>query len=116
MKLIIQIPCFNEAENLPETLVALPRQIEGRGECRCPPLAGGGEEDLADRQNRIENFMGPPEGSKSAYLPIWDPCSTSRLSYKRPAAFTGDFLLYCAGVSHYCTKADESIILYHSLP
>lgn len=29
MKLIIQIPCYNEAENLPETLVALPRQIDG---------------------------------------------------------------------------------------
>lgn len=28
-KLIIQIPCFNEAENLPETLVALPRRIAG---------------------------------------------------------------------------------------
>ncbi|WP_088307592.1 glycosyltransferase family 2 protein [Novosphingobium sp. B 225] len=28
-KLIIQIPCFNEAENLPETLVALPRRIPG---------------------------------------------------------------------------------------
>ena len=28
-KLIIQIPCYNEAENLPETLVALPRRIEG---------------------------------------------------------------------------------------
>lgn len=29
MKLIIQIPCLNEAENLPETLLALPRKIEG---------------------------------------------------------------------------------------
>jgi glycosyltransferase involved in cell wall biosynthesis len=29
MKLIIQIPCYNEAESLPETLVALPRQIDG---------------------------------------------------------------------------------------
>lgn len=29
MKLIIQIPCFNEAETLPETIRALPRQIEG---------------------------------------------------------------------------------------
>lgn len=28
-KLIIQIPCFNEAENLPETLAALPRHIPG---------------------------------------------------------------------------------------
>lgn len=29
MKLIIQIPCYNEAGSLPETLVALPRQIDG---------------------------------------------------------------------------------------
>ena len=29
MKLIIQIPCFNEEETLPITLAALPRQLEG---------------------------------------------------------------------------------------
>lgn len=29
MKLIIQIPCYNEAETLPSTLCLLPRQIEG---------------------------------------------------------------------------------------
>ena len=29
MKLVIQIPCLNEAEDLPATLAALPRQIEG---------------------------------------------------------------------------------------
>lgn len=29
MKLVIQIPCYNEAENLPETLLALPRRIDG---------------------------------------------------------------------------------------
>jgi glycosyltransferase involved in cell wall biosynthesis len=29
MKLIIQIPCWNEAETLPATLAALPRQVEG---------------------------------------------------------------------------------------
>ncbi len=29
MKLIIQIPCYNEAESLPETLLALPREIAG---------------------------------------------------------------------------------------
>jgi glycosyltransferase involved in cell wall biosynthesis len=28
-KLIIQIPCFNEAESLPETLIALPRRLPG---------------------------------------------------------------------------------------
>ena len=29
MKLVIQIPCFNEGEHLPETLAALPRAIDG---------------------------------------------------------------------------------------
>ena len=29
MKLIIQIPCYNEAETLPETLADLPRHIDG---------------------------------------------------------------------------------------
>ncbi|MCW3019824.1 MAG: glycosyltransferase family 2 protein, partial [Solirubrobacterales bacterium] len=29
MKLIIQIPCFNEAEQLPQTLADLPRAIDG---------------------------------------------------------------------------------------
>ena len=29
MKLIIQIPCFNEAEQLPQTLADLPREVAG---------------------------------------------------------------------------------------
>src|SRR5919108_664793 len=29
MKLIIQIPCFNEAQQLPQTLADLPRDVEG---------------------------------------------------------------------------------------
>ena len=29
MKLIVQIPCYNEEKTLPETVRAIPRQIEG---------------------------------------------------------------------------------------
>ena len=29
MRLVIQIPCLNEAETLPETLADLPREVEG---------------------------------------------------------------------------------------
>src|SRR6478735_8595293 len=29
MKLIIQIPCFNEAQQLPQTLADLPREVDG---------------------------------------------------------------------------------------
>ena len=32
MKLIIQIPCYNEEQNLEKTLKALPKHIEGIGE------------------------------------------------------------------------------------
>ena len=41
--LIIQIPCFNEAETLGVTLAALPRRVEGfmsgfSGQVMSPPL------------------------------------------------------------------------------
>lgn len=29
MKVIIQIPCFNEAQTLPQTVAALPRSLTG---------------------------------------------------------------------------------------
>ncbi|HKN41627.1 MAG TPA: glycosyltransferase family 2 protein, partial [Sphingomicrobium sp.] len=29
MKLVIQIPCYNEGDHLPETVAALPRTIDG---------------------------------------------------------------------------------------
>ncbi len=29
MKLIIQIPCYNEADQLPQTLADLPREVDG---------------------------------------------------------------------------------------
>src|SRR4051812_14175321 len=29
LKLVIQIPCYNEEDSLPETLAALPRAVEG---------------------------------------------------------------------------------------
>ena len=29
MKLIIQLPCFNEEENLPKTIADLPKEVEG---------------------------------------------------------------------------------------
>ena len=32
MKLVIQIPCFNEEETLPKAVDALPRQVEGFSE------------------------------------------------------------------------------------
>lgn len=44
-KLIIQIPCLNEAGSLPETLVALPRRIEGIDEIEVLVIDDGSSDD-----------------------------------------------------------------------
>jgi glycosyltransferase involved in cell wall biosynthesis len=47
LKLIIQIPCFNEAETLPIALGALPRQIAGFGEVEWLIIDDGSNDDTA---------------------------------------------------------------------
>jgi glycosyltransferase involved in cell wall biosynthesis len=46
-KLIIQIPCFNEAENLPATLAALPRRIPGIDEIEILVIDDGSHDGTA---------------------------------------------------------------------
>ena len=41
MKLIIQIPCLNEEETLPETLADLPRNVEGFDEIEWQVIPDG---------------------------------------------------------------------------
>ncbi len=53
MKLIIQIPCFNEAENLPETLVALPRQIDGIDAIEFLVVDDGSRDNTSDVARRF---------------------------------------------------------------
>ncbi len=47
MKLIIQIPCFNEAESLPQTLAALPRAIPGISTIELLVIDDGSSDDTA---------------------------------------------------------------------
>lgn len=46
-KLIIQIPCLNEAEHLPDTLAALPNKIEGVDEIEVLVIDDGSSDDTA---------------------------------------------------------------------
>ncbi|MBN1356411.1 glycosyltransferase family 2 protein [bacterium] len=48
MKLIIQIPCFNEAETLPETIRALPDSIEGVDSIELLVIDDGSTDGTAD--------------------------------------------------------------------
>ena len=47
MKLIIQIPCYNEADTLPETLAALPREIPGVDVIETLVIDDGSTDDTA---------------------------------------------------------------------
>lgn len=47
VKLIIQIPCYNEAETLPQTLADLPRQIEGIDVIETLVIDDGSEDETA---------------------------------------------------------------------
>ena len=53
MKLIIQIPCYNEAESLPETLVALPRQIDGIDSIEILVIDDGSKDNTSDVARRF---------------------------------------------------------------
>ena len=51
-KLIIQIPCLNEAGALPETLASLPRQIDGIAAIELLVIDDGSSDDTAEVARR----------------------------------------------------------------
>ena len=51
-KLIIQIPCLNEADSLPDTLAALPRQIPGIDSIEVLVIDDGSSDGTADVAQR----------------------------------------------------------------
>lgn len=52
-KLIIQIPCLNEAEHLPDTFAALPRQIDGISEIEVLVIDDGSSDGTAGVARRL---------------------------------------------------------------
>jgi len=48
MKLIIQIPCYNEALTLPETLSHLPKKIDGIDQIEYLVIDDGSQDNTAD--------------------------------------------------------------------
>ena len=71
MKLIIQIPCFNEEATLPGTLADLPREVEG-----------------IDRSSGSSSTTGRPTApSRSRASTVWTTSSASRTTraWRRPS-------------------------------
>lgn len=59
MKLIIQIPCFNEEENLGTTLLALPKTVAGIDEIQVLVIDDGSTDKTVEvaRAHGVENFV-----------------------------------------------------------
>lgn len=69
MKLIIQIPCFNEEETLKTTLSALPKTIAGIDEIQVLVIDDGSTDKTIKvaRENGVENFVIIPNNSGLAH-------------------------------------------------
>lgn len=59
MKLIVQIPCYNEAETLPATLADIPRQVEGIDEVEVLVVDDGSTDNSAEvaRQHGADHIV-----------------------------------------------------------
>jgi glycosyltransferase involved in cell wall biosynthesis len=68
VKLIIQIPCYNEAEVLPETVAALPRQIPGIDEIEILIIDDGSTDNTVEvaRSLGIDHIISQPRNLRLA--------------------------------------------------
>jgi glycosyltransferase involved in cell wall biosynthesis len=69
MKLIIQIPCFNEAETLPLTIADLPRQVPGFDAVEFLVIDDGSTDGTADvaREHGVDHILQLPQNRGLAY-------------------------------------------------
>lgn len=78
MKLIIQIPCYNESETLPATLADLPRQIDGIESIAVLVVDDGSEDGTAEvaRREGAHYIVRFPRnrGLSAAYMAGLDAC------------------------------------------
>ena len=78
MKLVIQIPCLNEEEVLPETLAALPRQVPGFDVVEWLIIDDGSSDDTVNvaRQNGVDHIVSHKrtKGLARAFMTGLDAC------------------------------------------
>jgi glycosyltransferase involved in cell wall biosynthesis len=78
MKLIIQIPCFNEAETLAIALAALPRQVPGFDIVEWLVIDDGSQDSTVEvaKANGVDHIVRHPrnQGLARAFMTGLDSC------------------------------------------
>ena len=84
MKLIVQIPCYNEAENIAEVIAAIPREIDGVDEVAVMIIDDGSSDDTV----AIAKAAGPSPSvlTTGSTRAATSPTSLRRSSRTRPTS------------------------------
>jgi len=73
VKLIIQIPCYNEEKSLPVTLASLPRQLPGIDKVEWLVINDGSTDNTVQtaRNLGVDHIVSFPRNQRGLPVPFW---------------------------------------------
>lgn len=104
MKLVIQIPCYNEEGSLPVTLEALPKRIEGIDEIEVLIIDDGSKDRTVEvaKQYGVQNFVNMPHN-----------CGLARAfvaGLNKALAMGADIIVNTDADNQYCADDIEKLV------
>ena len=104
MKLVIQIPCYNEEKSLPVTLAALPQKIEGIDDIEILIIDDGSKDRTVEaaRQCGVENFVSMPHNCGLAWAFV--------AGLNKALSMGADIIVNTDADNQYCADDIEKLV------
>ena len=104
MKLVIQIPCYNEESSLPVTLKALPKKIDGIDEIQVLIIDDGSKDRTVEvaKELGVENFVIMPHNSGLARAFV--------AGINKALALDADIIVNTDADNQYCADDIENLV------